>query len=160
MIDATISENGKQEITGRSLNLALTEIVNNMGSGGGGLMLHWLPRPEIESLIDGQYPEYPFYDKLQECIDHNIEIYNILVDCNRNHTHLPGPIYFDTTFFEWFYNHRENSLRGGIAASWRIYDNDENPIVYITSLASNEGTYGEEEALCSDGLFGNNAMPE
>lgn len=36
MIDATINENGSRGITGKALNLALTEIVNAMGSGSGG----------------------------------------------------------------------------------------------------------------------------
>lgn len=35
MIDATITENGNKEITGKALNLALTEIVNAMCTGGG-----------------------------------------------------------------------------------------------------------------------------
>lgn len=35
MIDATINENGSRGITGKALNLALTEIVNTMGSGSG-----------------------------------------------------------------------------------------------------------------------------
>lgn len=35
MIDATINENGSRSITGKALNLALTEIVNAMGSGSG-----------------------------------------------------------------------------------------------------------------------------
>lgn len=35
MIDATINENGSRNITGKALNLALTEIVNAMGSGSG-----------------------------------------------------------------------------------------------------------------------------
>lgn len=35
MIDATINENGSRGITGKALNLALTEIVNAMGTGSG-----------------------------------------------------------------------------------------------------------------------------
>lgn len=35
MINTTINENGSRNITGKALNLALTEIVNAMGSGGG-----------------------------------------------------------------------------------------------------------------------------
>jgi hypothetical protein len=35
MINATINENGSRSITGKALNLALTEIVNAMGSGSG-----------------------------------------------------------------------------------------------------------------------------
>lgn len=36
MIDSTINENGSRNITGKSLNLALNEIVDSMGSGSGG----------------------------------------------------------------------------------------------------------------------------
>lgn len=36
MIDTTINENGSRNITGKALNLALTEIVNAMGTGSGG----------------------------------------------------------------------------------------------------------------------------
>ena len=36
MIDATINENGSRGITGKALNLALTEIVNAMGTGSNG----------------------------------------------------------------------------------------------------------------------------
>lgn len=35
MVDATINENGTRSITGKALNLALTEIINAMGTGGG-----------------------------------------------------------------------------------------------------------------------------
>lgn len=35
MIDSTINENGRREITGQSLNLALNAIVEAMGEGGG-----------------------------------------------------------------------------------------------------------------------------
>lgn len=35
MVDATINENGTRNITGKALNLALTEIINAMGTGGG-----------------------------------------------------------------------------------------------------------------------------
>lgn len=40
MIDATINENGSRGITGKALNLALTEIVNAMGSGGGAITFY------------------------------------------------------------------------------------------------------------------------
>jgi hypothetical protein len=76
------------------------------------------------------------------------------MDCNRNHTPVPGPIYFDTTFFEWYYGQRENSVRGGCATAWRIYS-DEG--IYIESSA-NTADSGRVEAsveiLWSDGLIG------
>ena len=88
---------------------------------------------------------------LQSYVDNNIKVYNTLMECNRNHTPVPGPIYFDTTFFEWYYNQREDSVRGGIAAAWRIYDNQ---YLEILSLASNQQLDGEWELLWSDGLLG------
>lgn len=36
MVNTTISENGKREITGKALNLALTQIIEAMGESGGG----------------------------------------------------------------------------------------------------------------------------
>lgn len=36
MVNATINENGKREITGKSLNLALMQIIEAMGESGGG----------------------------------------------------------------------------------------------------------------------------
>lgn len=50
MIDATINENGSRSITGKALNLALTEIVNAMGtgSGGGSLTLYFAGGQETE----------------------------------------------------------------------------------------------------------------
>jgi hypothetical protein len=150
MINNTIIANGKKGITGKSLNLALNAIVDSMGSGGGGLMLHYLPRYEIEN-ISSFHDNFLYYDKLQECIDHNIEIYNTIMECNTNHIPVPGPIYFDTTFFEWNFNNRENSVRGGIAAAWRVYHNGSEYVLVILSLANGDM---REEIICSDGLFG------
>jgi hypothetical protein len=50
MIDTTINENGSRNITGKALNLALTEIVNAMGtgSGGGGATLYCMMGQETE----------------------------------------------------------------------------------------------------------------
>ena len=36
MVDNTIVENGKGQITGHILNLTLTDIIDSMGSGDGG----------------------------------------------------------------------------------------------------------------------------
>lgn len=164
MVNATISGNGKQEITGQSLNLALTEIINAMGtgsgSGGGGLMIQWLPRFALgEYIVDGVVtlpPEAPqgTAEALQEYLDNNIKVYNTIMECSNNHTPIPGPIYFDTTFFEWYYNQRENSVRGGCALSWRVgYDG----VIYLESSAQdvNSGQiYVQSEVLWSDGLIG------
>lgn len=128
MVNATISGNGKQEITGKSLNLALTEIINGMGTGGGGLLLHFLP---TEDFTGDYLQDLTEQDRLvyEEYVNHNREVYNTLLDCNNQHKPVPGPIYFDNTFFEWNYNHREGSVRGGIAAYWRI-DKKNGEIVF------------------------------
>jgi hypothetical protein len=134
MVNATISGNGKQEITGQSLNLALTEIINAMGtgSGGGGLMLHFLPRNmgssaysgepwagnTIEELLNDPSISFPYREQLQKCIEDNVKVYNTLMDCYNNRTSVPGPIYFDTAFFDGYFNSRPNSVRGGCATSW------------------------------------------
>ena len=100
MINSTINENGAGMITGKALNLALTEIVNAMGSGGGGLMIHFIPGEFLSRVYLNEYFDAAGLAKFEECIDHNIEVYNTLKDCELNHKPVPGPIYFDTTFFE------------------------------------------------------------
>ena len=167
MVNATINDNGKKGITGKALNLALVEIIKAMGnSSGGGLMIQYLPRFAFGNIvIDGvvQIPqdeyslEEPTLEEtvatLQSYVDNNIKVYNTLMECNRNHTPVPGPIYFDTTFFEWYYNGRPDSVRGGIAASWRIWGGEE---------AIEIGSFGDMnssgdliwELLWSDGLLG------
>ena len=172
MVNATINDNGKKGITGKALNLALVEIIKSMGnSSGGGLMIQYLPRFAFGNIvIDGvvQMPqeeyslEEPTLEEviatLQSYVDNNIKVYNTLMECNRNHTPVPGPIYFDTTFFEWFYNGRPDSVRGGIAAAWRV---NNNQYLEILSLASNQQLDGEWEILCSDGLLGEpEGLPE
>lgn len=156
MIDATINENGQGNITGKALNLALNSIVDAMGEGGGGLMFHYLPRYEISNLPDWE-PDFQYKNELQECINHNIEVFETIMECNTNHIPIPGPIYFDTTFFEWNFNNREDSVRGGIAAAWRVYSNGDEPILFILSLANGDM---REEIICNDGLFGEENQPE
>lgn len=154
MVNATISGNGKQEITGKSLNLALTEIINAMGTGdssGGGLMLHFLP----DENFTGDYLQYVNPQDLEtyeEYVKHNQEIYNILLECNTEHKPVPGPIYFDNTFFEWNYNKRENSVRGGIVTAWGTGSSDENgnPLFSFISLANGNTDY---ISLGMDGLI-------
>ena len=162
MINSTINENGAGMITGKALNLALTEIVNAMGSGaGGGLVIQWLPRFALGQYVkngvvstNSLTPEVA--SVLQEYIDQNIKVYNTLMECSRNHTPVPGPIYFDTTFFEWFYNNREASVRGGVATSWRVWGNDNDYVsIYTMANQNHEGDgYVTEEPLYSDGLIG------
>lgn len=156
MVNATINDNGKKGITGKALNLALVEIIKSMGNGGGGLMLHYLPRYEISNILDPN-SGFPYNSKLQECISHNIEVFNTIMECNRNHTPVPGPIYFDTTFFEWYFNGREDSVRGGVANSWRTYSNNDETALYINTAAAG---WEREEIICNDGLFGEKDLPE
>lgn len=54
MVNSTIVENGKKQITGKSLNLALTEIVNSMGTGSGGSELVYFIPSEFNP--DNQMP--------------------------------------------------------------------------------------------------------
>lgn len=150
MVNATISGNGKQEITGKALNLALTEIINSMGTGGGGLLLHFLP---TEDFTGDYLQNCTEQDRLvyEEYVTHNKEVYNTLLDCNNNHKPVPGPIYFDNTFFEWNYNHREDSVRGGIVACWRITGSDDGGVAfYLNSLANGNS---DNLLLLSNGLI-------
>lgn len=165
MIDATINENGGRGITGKALNLALNAIVDATGEGssGGGLIIHFLRRFTFDGYENMEPSDFVYYNEevtpeeyaevLQSCIDNNIKVYNILMECNRNHTPVPGPIYFDTTFFEWYYNGRPDSVRGGIAASWRIWGEEEG--IEIASFG-NMNTSNDiiRELLWSDGLLG------
>lgn len=164
MVNNTICENGAGMITGKALNLALTTIINTLGEGGGGgLMVQWLPRFALGQYVKngvvtpGDMPSETA-SVLQEYIDQNIKVYNTLMECSRNHTPVPGPIYFDTTFFEWFYNGREASVRGGTATSWRVWGNENNYVGIWTMSNQNYEDDGHvtEEPLYSDGLIGHN----
>lgn len=51
MVNATISENGKREITGKALNLALTQIIEAMGeSSGGGVTIYFNNGAETDEM--------------------------------------------------------------------------------------------------------------
>lgn len=167
MIDATINENGERNITGKALNLALNAIVDatGEGNGGGGLMIQFIPRFTFGGYENMEPSDFVYHNEevtpdeyaeaLQSCIDNNIKVYNILMECNRNHTPVPGPIYFDTTFFEWYYNGRQESVRGGVATAWRIWWDDEHISLYTLTNQQTTGTaYLQEETLWSDGLLG------
>lgn len=168
MVNATISGNGKQEITGQSLNLALTEIINAMGTGSGGLMLHFLPRgmgsaadsgePQagktIEEVLNDSSINFPYREQLQKCIEDNIKVYNILMDCYINKTSVPGPIYFDTAFFDVYFNGRPNPVRGGCATSWYYQQYSDASFIELGSAARGQSSINFER-LYSDGLFGN-----
>lgn len=168
MVNATITGNGKQEITGNSLNLALTEIINAMGTGngGGGLIVHYLPGDlgstaygfyTIPEILNDTSIDFPYRELLQEYIDNNIKVYNILMDCNNNHTPVPGPIYFDTTFFDGYLNDRPNSVRGGCATAWRVDDYYGQIQIESSAGYTQSGNFNARiEILGEDGLIWNN----
>ena len=115
---------------------------NNGGNSGGGLLLHFLPTEDFT----GDYLQNCTEQDLlvyEEYVKHNKEVYNTLLDCNTNHKPVPGPIYFDSTFFEWNFNKREDSVRGGIVAFWRTVGSGEEMAFYLHSMAngSNDNLY-------------------
>lgn len=71
LIDCTINTNGEKAITGQALNLALKEIVEAMGSGGGGgsSMTFNIPTSAI----------YGSDDLTEEQIAENVELYNAIM---------------------------------------------------------------------------------
>lgn len=73
MIDATITENGGGNITGKALNLALTEIINAMGENGGGMdTISYIPNAEVSASLEEILSEENIATKIQ----HNIDVYN------------------------------------------------------------------------------------
>ena len=161
MVNSTISGNGKQEITGKSLNLALTEIINSMGTGGGGLVVHYLPndmptqatfgdkyvRFTIDDLLNDSTISFPYREELQKCIKDNINTYNALMDSIRNKTMVPGPVYFDTTFFQRCFNDKSENYGGSTVGWWASEWSD-----YV-GIASNVRGSTINECLYSDGLL-------
>lgn len=100
MVNATISGNGKQEITGQSLNLALTEIINAMGTGNGGNseIVYFLPsnlasQPESADPSPLSTEE----DILNELVQKNIELYQKL--SNAHHEGKSIQVCTDLSFF-------------------------------------------------------------
>jgi hypothetical protein len=120
------------------------------GNGGGGLMLHFLPDENFTgdylSNVDPQDLEI-----YEEYVKHNQKIYNILLECNTEHKPVPGPIYFDNTFFEWNYNNRENSVRGGLATSWRTSWDENGNLEFLFVSVANGNT--DRISLGIDGLI-------
>lgn len=73
LIDCTINTNGEKAITGQALNLALKEIVEAMGSGGGGGSSMTFNIPT--STIYGSH----YGDLTEEQIAENVELYNAIM---------------------------------------------------------------------------------
>lgn len=142
MVNATISGNGKQEITGKSLNLALTEIINAMGTSGGssGLIVYIIPEDGMNNFVSedgivtipGDVPE-EVGNYMQECIFNNIKVYNAFIEHNSL-TPIPGPIYWDASF--------ASQPSGGIFLYWSVSDS-------IITLQTSDNTY----ELTSRGLL-------
>lgn len=83
MIDATINENGERNITGKALNLALIEIINSMGEGGGLDTIYLLPsfmNPDVGSMtLD--VAELPFTEEeMMAMVAHNQNIYTKITE--------------------------------------------------------------------------------
>lgn len=78
MINSTIVENGSQEITGKSLNLALNSIVDSMGTAdaaGSGVDILCI---KYNSLISGDPTDLSLYT--EEELQNNINIYNKIIN--------------------------------------------------------------------------------
>ena len=99
MVNATISGNGKQEITGQSLNLALTEIVNAMGTGSGSNseMVYFLPSYLAAGPESADPSPLSTEDTLNELVQKNIELYQKL--SNAFHEGKSIQVCTDLSFF-------------------------------------------------------------
>lgn len=103
MINSTINENGAGMITGKALNLALTEIVNAMGSGSGGEKLYMVME-EAQPVSVAPVESSTSYEIPSFCVEHNKEVYNKLQTIWKNGEELEGIIYVDMTHF---YRHND-----------------------------------------------------
>lgn len=86
MVNATINENGTRNITGKALNLALTEIINSMGEAGGGMdTIYFIPYQPTEELTAAEEYE-PVYteEEIAAMIASNVEVYNKLSEAFKN----------------------------------------------------------------------------
>ena len=136
------------------------------GSGGGGLIVHYLPRNRgtqwswdedygsftIEDLLNDSGINFPYREQLQKYVEDNIKTFNTLMDCVINKTPIPGPIYFDTTFFELQFNNRGEyggGTYGGSATYWQA-DISQNMVFLGNDIRGNNTV----EELYSDGLLG------
>lgn len=85
MVDATINENGKRNITGKALNLALTEIINSMGEAGGGMdTIYFVPYQATEELSAVEYEPVYTEEEIAAMVASNVEVYNKLSEAFKN----------------------------------------------------------------------------
>lgn len=157
MINSTINENGAGMITGKALNLALTEIVNAMGSGSGGEKLYMVME-EAQPVNVAPVNADPSYEIPSFCIEHNIEVYNKLQTIWKNGEELEGIIYVDFTHYLRSMNDiGPNEYRMNIPIRWGI-DYLGNLMFSFSYNSMNWNDYGSESTystyyLWSDGYF-------
>lgn len=96
MIDATIVGNGRQEITGSALNLALNAIVD---SAGGGDTVYYI----VEDML-GESPTPIFEENISTQLENNKQVYEKLSNLFTN-TLTSAPITLDASVY--------NSLSAG-----------------------------------------------
>lgn len=161
MINSTINENGAGMITGKALNLALTEIVNAMGtgSGAGGEKLYMVmgeaePMPTSVMPTEGVSYEIPSF-----CTEHNKEVYNKLRTVWNNGEELEGIIYVDWTHWLRGYGINTNEYRVNLPIRWGI-DSYGNLMFTFSENSVKWNNYGSTSAystyyLWSDGYFYN-----
>lgn len=152
MINSTINENGAGMITGKALNLALTEIVNAMdsGAGAGGEKLYYVTGTMVGEGVDYEIPSF--------CAEHNKEVYNKLQTVRNNGEELEGIIYVDWThYLRSMNNIGPNEYRMNIPIRWGI-DYLGNLMFSFSYNSMNWNDYGSESTystyyLWSDGYF-------
>lgn len=162
MINSTINENGAGMITGKALNLALTEIVNAMGtgSGAGGEKVYMVMNEDDSGSAAPASNTSPSYEIPSFCAEHNKEVYNKLHTIWENGEELEGIFYIDATHMMRMYNGITNGYACNIVNSWDI---DEFGNLHFV-LFSDDGTF--TYYLWSDGYLydyqenGNSSTPE
>lgn len=150
MINSTINENGAGMITGKALNLALTEIVNAMGSGAGGEKLYYVTGTTATGSVSYEIPSF--------CAEHNKEVYNKLQTVWNNGEELEGIIYVDWThYLRGNGTIDTNEYRINLPIKWGndIYG---NLIFTFSNNSMNWNNYGADNTyfhyyLWSDGYF-------
>lgn len=114
MVDATINENGTGNITGKALNLALTEIINSMGEGGGLDTIYLLPssmNPDVGPMtLD--VAELPFTEEeMMAMVAHNQNIYTKITE-KFNTTKNASTFVFDCSLLP--------SMEGGVLYGYSV----------------------------------------
>lgn len=89
MIDATINENGKGNITGKALNLALNAIVDAMGEGGGLDTVYLIPFNPTETESLSETDSFWTMDDVVSRIEHNKTIYEKITNKFINEKSAP-----------------------------------------------------------------------